>query len=76
MRIEMILGAQPGFTTWICDLLFSLLPKARQHGISLAALGNLETLSERVHAEVIAANVATPMIALVAAWSTVPAANL
>src|SRR5262249_48160814 len=35
MRIEMVLGDQPGFTTWICDLLISLLPKARQHGISL-----------------------------------------
>jgi protein-L-isoaspartate O-methyltransferase len=75
MRIEMILGAQPGFTIWICDLLFSLLPKARQHGISLDALGNLETLTERVHAEVTAANAVVPIIALVAAWSTVPAAK-
>jgi protein-L-isoaspartate O-methyltransferase len=75
MRIEMILGAQPGFTTWICDLLFSLLPKARQYAISLDALGNLETLAERVHAEVTAANTVVPIIALVAAWSTVPAAE-
>lgn len=72
MRIEMILGAQPGFTTWICDLLFSLLPKARQHGISLEPLGNLETLSQRVHAEVTTANAVVPWIALVAAWSAVP----
>ena len=75
MRIEMILGSQPGFTTWICDLLSSLLPKARQHHISLEALGELETLSSRVHAEVTAANVAVPWIALVAAWSIVPAHN-
>ncbi len=72
MRLEMILGSEPGFTTWICDLLFSLLPKARQHGISLDALGGLETLTQRVHAEVIAANVVVPWIALVAAWSAVP----
>jgi len=72
MRLEMILGDQPGYTTWICDLLFSLLPKARQHGISLDALGNLETLSQRVHAEITAANVVVPWIALVAAWSVVP----
>ncbi len=72
MRLEMILGDQPGFTTWICDLLFSLLPKARQHGISLDALGNLETLPQRVHAEVTAANAVVPWIALVAAWSAVP----
>lgn len=73
MRIEMILGSQPGFTTWICDLLDSLLPMARQHRIPLDALGELETLSSRVHAEVLAANVAVPWIALVAAWSRVPA---
>jgi protein-L-isoaspartate O-methyltransferase len=73
MRMEMPLGAQPGFTTWICDLLFSLLPRARQHGISLDALGNLETLSARVHAEVTTANIVVPMIAMVAAWSQVPA---
>jgi protein-L-isoaspartate O-methyltransferase len=73
MRMEMLLSAQPGFTTWVCDLLFSLLSRAREHGISLEALGNLETLSERVHAEVTAANVVVPMIAMVAAWSQVPA---
>ena len=73
MRVEMLLGDQPGFTTWICDLLFSLLPKAQQHGISLDALGSLETLSERVHAEVTAANTVVPWIALVSAWSAVPA---
>jgi ubiquinone/menaquinone biosynthesis C-methylase UbiE len=73
IRIEMILGAEPGFTTWICDLLFSLLPKARQHGISVEALGDLGTLSQRVHAEVTAANTVVPWIALVAAWSSVPA---
>jgi protein-L-isoaspartate O-methyltransferase len=73
MRIEMILGSQPGFTTWVCDLLDSLLPKACQHNIPLDALGDLETLSSRVHAEVTAANVAVPWIALVAAWSFVPA---
>jgi SAM-dependent methyltransferase len=76
MRIEMILGAAPGFTTWICELLNSLLPKARQHGISLDALGDLETLSTRVHAEVTAANVVVPWIALVAAWSVVPSEKI
>lgn len=75
MRIEMILGAERGFTTWICDLLFSLLPKARQHNISLDALGDLQTLHGRVHAEVTAVNVVVPWIALVAAWSVVPAAK-
>lgn len=72
MRVEMILGDQPSFTTWICDLLFSLLPKARQHGISLDSLGNLDTLHARVHQEVVQANVVVPWIALVAAWSKVP----
>ena len=72
MRMEMILGSQPGYTTWICDLLFSLLPKARQNSVSFEALGDLETLSSRVHAEVVAANAVVPWIALVAVWSVVP----
>ena len=72
MRVEMILGDQPSFTTWICDLLFSLLPKARQHGISLETLGNLDTLHARVHQEVVQASAVVPWIALVAAWSNVP----
>ena len=72
MRMEMILGADLGFATWICDLLFSLLPKARQNGIPLEALGDLETLSARVHAEVTHANAVVPWIPLVAAWSRVP----
>src|SRR5215475_11521648 len=74
MRVEMILGDQPSFTNWISDLLFSLLPKARQHGISLEALGDLDTLSARVHAEVVAANTVVPWIALTAAWSRLPGA--
>jgi Methyltransferase domain len=76
MYLEMILGAEPGFTTWVCDLLFSLLPKARQYGIPLEALGNLETLSSRVHAEVTQANTVVPWIALVAAWSRVPTTKM
>jgi len=72
MRMETIFGAQPGFTTWVCDLLLTLLPKAREHRISLEALGNLETLSARIHAEVTSAQVVVPWIALVAAWSPVP----
>jgi hypothetical protein len=70
--METIFGAQPGFTTWVCDLSLTLLPKAREHHISLEALGNLDTLSERVHAEVKSAQVVVPWIALVAAWSPVP----
>jgi trans-aconitate methyltransferase len=72
MRMEIILGAERGFTTWVCDLLLTLLPKAREHGITLEALGNLETLAERVHAEIASTQVVAPWIALVAAWSPVP----
>jgi protein-L-isoaspartate O-methyltransferase len=72
MRMEIVLGAQPGFTTWVCDLLLTLLPKAREHRISLDALGDLNTLSARAHAEVMSAQTVVPWIALVAAWSPVP----
>ena len=72
MRMETIFGAQPGFTTWVCDLLLTLLPKAREHHISVEALGDLDTLSARIHAEVTSAQLVVPWIALVAAWSPVP----
>src|SRR5262249_41034611 len=75
MRVEMILGDQPSFTNWISDLLFSLLPKARQHGISLEVLDDLHTLSTLVHADVITANTVVPWIAFVAAWSKLPGAT-
>lgn len=73
MRMEVVLGAAPGFTTWVCDLLFTLLPKAREHNISIDALGDLGTLSARVHAEVTVARTVVPWIPLVGAWSPVPA---
>jgi hypothetical protein len=71
MQLRMALGADRNFAAYIGDLLYSLLPKAREHGISLEKLGGLDTLSTRILAEVAAANTVVPIIALVGACSRI-----
>ena len=72
MHMELILGSDADSTGIIVDLLESLRPLAQQHNISLEGLGDLNTLSARVHAEVAAANMVVSYIPLVGAWSRKP----
>lgn len=72
MRLEMLLGNDAEFTRWVPDLLSSLVPMIRKHGISTEALGDLNTLAERTKAEIIATDAVVPWIALVGAWSRKP----
>jgi hypothetical protein len=44
----------------------------RQFNLPLAPLGDFNTLSERLRAEVAASNSATPLPALVSAWALKP----
>ncbi len=69
MRLEMPMGNDAEFVRWVPDLLSSLLPMARQHGISTEKVGDLNTLVERTRAEVAAANAVVPWIALIGGWS-------
>jgi 2-polyprenyl-3-methyl-5-hydroxy-6-metoxy-1,4-benzoquinol methylase len=69
MRLEMLLGNDAEYTRWVPDLLSSLVPMARKHGVSLEPLGDLSTLAERTRAEIVAADAVVPWIALVGAWS-------
>ncbi len=72
MRLEMLLGNDVEYTRWVPDLLSSLVPMIRKHGISIEALGDLSTLAERTRAEIVVADAVVPWIALVGAWSRKP----
>jgi ubiquinone/menaquinone biosynthesis C-methylase UbiE len=72
MRLEMLLGSDPDFTRWSYDVLCSLRPQIEQFNLSLEALGDFDTLPERLQAEVSAANTVVPWIALVGALSRSP----
>ena len=68
-RMEAMLGGAPDFILWIYDLLCSLRPQIQKRNVSLEALGDFETLSARLQAEVAASKTVVPYVALVGAWS-------
>ncbi len=61
-----------GAEHWMPDCLHSLRPQMTQFNLSLESLGDFDTLSERLHAEVKALKTTTPLPALVSAWSRKP----
>jgi ubiquinone/menaquinone biosynthesis C-methylase UbiE len=73
MLLEMVLGNDSGIAQWVYDLFCSLRPQALQYKLSTESLGNLDTLSQRLEAEVAASKIPAPMVALVGAWSRKPA---
>jgi ubiquinone/menaquinone biosynthesis C-methylase UbiE len=72
MRMEILLGSDPGFTRWIYDLLCSLRPQVQQHSEALESLGDFNSLPHRLQAEVTAAHTVVPFVGLVGAWSRRP----
>jgi ubiquinone/menaquinone biosynthesis C-methylase UbiE len=73
MHLEMPLGSDEDFIRLTSDLLRSLRPLAEHHKVSLKELGDLDTLPDRIGAEVAAANTVVSLIAVVGAWSRKPA---
>ena len=73
MHMETLLGSDANLTSLISDLLSSMRPLIQQHKVSLEALGNLDTLSERIQAEVVASNTVVSFVPLVGAWARKPA---
>jgi 2-polyprenyl-3-methyl-5-hydroxy-6-metoxy-1,4-benzoquinol methylase len=69
MHMETPLGSDANFTSLICDLISSVRPLALQHNVSLEALGNLDTLSERIQAEVAASNTVVSFVPMVGVWT-------
>jgi len=72
MHLEMPLGSDADFIRLTSDLLCSLRPLAEQHKVSLEELGELDTLPDRICAEVAAANTLVSLIAVVGAWARKP----
>ena len=72
MRLVMELGHDAEFTSWVSDVVSTLAPQASQMGISLARLGPLDTLADRLQAEVAQSNTVVPWLALVGAWCRIP----
>ena len=72
MHIQIPLGSDADSTRVLCEVLVSLEPRARKSVVSLDALGDLTTLSQRVQAEVAASNSVVSFLALVGAWSRRP----
>jgi SAM-dependent methyltransferase len=69
MHLEIPLGSDVDFLRVISELVCSLRPLAEQHNVSLEELGNLDTLSDRIRAEIAAANTVVSIVPLLGAWS-------
>jgi ubiquinone/menaquinone biosynthesis C-methylase UbiE len=72
MRLEMEMGCDPDFTRWLSDVVRSVGPRIQEMGLDRAALGDFETLQDRLQEEVASSNTVVPWIGLVAAWTRKP----
>jgi hypothetical protein len=58
----------PDFTRWISDVICGHRAQYQQFNLSLAPLGVLNTLAERIQEEVVSSHAVVPWLALVGAW--------
>jgi SAM-dependent methyltransferase len=72
MRMEMPLGNDPDIARWFYDIICTLHPQIQQLDLPLQSLGNLNTLRERLQAEVAASNTVASWLAPVGVWSRRP----
>lgn len=72
MRLEMELAADPEFVAWTAESLRSVYPRLQELGLAGEGVGDLETLDERLQAEVADSHSVVPWIGLVGAWATLP----
>jgi SAM-dependent methyltransferase len=72
MHLEIPLGSDCDFVRVISDLVCSLQPLAKQHKVSLDELGDLNTLRDRICAEITAANTVVSVVPLLGTWSRKP----
>jgi hypothetical protein len=69
MHLDMELGHDTTIAVLQTELLEAVVSSAEQHGISLAELGDLDTLPNRVQAELRTAKTPIGYVAMVSAWS-------
>jgi len=67
-RTDILTGAEE----WMPDVLQSIRPQMKRFNLSIEPLGEFETLSQRLQAEVAAAKGQTPLPHLVSVWSRKP----
>jgi SAM-dependent methyltransferase len=64
---ELLLANDPETRRWLYDLFCTLWPKAAEYGLQLEAVGELDTLSQRLDEELTAANSPATCLGLVGA---------
>ena len=72
MHMDLLLGSDAECTRQPGEVLRSMHPLAEQHGVSMEEVGDLDTLPDRLHAEVTASNTVVNFIPIVSAWSRKP----
>jgi SAM-dependent methyltransferase len=72
MHLEMPLGVDASIAELQTNLLRALLPAAEEAGVSVAELGPLDTLPERVNAALLEVRAPICFVALVGAWARKP----
>ena len=75
MEIGAVLGGSRNLTRQIGDVVESMRPQTQLLGVSCDALGDSESLADRLHAEVESREALVSLIPLVGAWCTTPAAQ-
>jgi hypothetical protein len=69
MHLDVPLGSDPDFTRWVYDVIRTLVPRMQELNVSAEPLGDLATLRERLHQEIVSANAVVPVLPLVRAWT-------
>ena len=68
VRMELPLGKEPYLAQWYCDILCSLRPQMEHLHLSIESLGSLNTLVQRLQAEVTESKSLACWFASVGAW--------
>jgi SAM-dependent methyltransferase len=68
MRLDMALGKEPEIAQWFCDIVQTLWPQVQRFGLWSQDLGDLQTLQDRLQAEVAASTTVAAWPAYVGAW--------
>ena len=72
MRLESELACDPDLTRLLSDAIGSVRPEFEKHGLSLDALGDLDTLQERLQSEIASSASVVSWVPLVGAWCRIP----